>query len=379
MFKCLKQLGKKALPYFAAITIGLASAYCGSESNKTPIINTNSLEDAVAGKFYKTQLKASDHDGDRLEFYKSYGPEWIKINKYTGELTASPAYSKIGPNFSRTGNFDIGIVVSDGKDSASANLVLKVLQNTSGEINTLDYLRRDENIRFVCESPCQDSTGEKVLEAELDESSEGKFNAVKILKQTVSSDTLDSMKPVEYHLLEDSECGNGIYLDYTVDGRYLICDVTQIFPGGYIKIRGNASNHTAIEDNGSVIHEYTHAIFNEKPLPIDDGYKFQESFAFGISNIITHSSGNAPDLESFCDIHYNFDQIIGGYTLAGNLCNTYGFDMQDMGKLFSILGAGTNNSLQNAKCAIDEIVGTNTYNVFNSTGITSIGNYYCGK
>src|SRR3989338_2888435 len=114
-----------------------------------PVINTASLPNGVAGKFYNTTINASDPYSPILAFSLAQSPEGMSIDSNTGEINWSPRYSTIGPKFSQTGNFIVTVQVSDGTKTAEKGLSLVVEDNLNAY--GADFMKTDDgNISVRC-------------------------------------------------------------------------------------------------------------------------------------------------------------------------------------------------------------------------------------
>lgn len=81
--------------------------------NAPPTISGSPAQAVVIGNMYSFIPKASDPDGDTLDFSIENQPQWLNFKFDTGELSGKPALSDVGQYT------NIRISVSDGTDSAS--------------------------------------------------------------------------------------------------------------------------------------------------------------------------------------------------------------------------------------------------------------------
>ncbi|MEM4336940.1 MAG: hypothetical protein QXG86_02965, partial [Candidatus Woesearchaeota archaeon] len=120
-----------------------------------------------------------------------------------------------------------------------------------------------------------------------------------------------------------------------------------------------------IRDQQVEVHEYGHLLFEKKP----DNFAFQESAVKGIAAIITDQSGYIKT-ESLCDRSARDPN----YPLFSDLCQLFGFDIDDFPTFFKLKPT---EDVQYAKCIIDKILETDTYQAFYNASIdVPIG--YCG-
>ncbi len=101
------------------ITITKTSKINVANVNDKPVIQTASLNNATQGQLYAFQITALDIDGDKLTFELIKKPDWLNIDKDTGQMTGTPANSNVGLN-------DLEVKVTDGALSDAKNYTLSV-------------------------------------------------------------------------------------------------------------------------------------------------------------------------------------------------------------------------------------------------------------
>lgn len=405
--KIINKIGKVA----KAMLLGIGLAYitsCGGEgidvkiknnrpmtiqvgspvvTNRSPMITTNSLENAVAGEYYKEEIDVYDEDGDELTVSLVTAPEGMNLKYDTTSagnnyyIEWSPIHSNIGPNYSQTGSFPVEISVTDGKDITTKTLDLLVTENSTA----LNYLRSDENIKYMCKEDCAYS------ENYLYQKVPGIFNIVKIIQATLKSDAPERYKPLNFTLVQNStpedlkrserECIDTF--NYIPIGSNLLC-IPKKSINCYAEGKNCdgftspwASGPDAVEDQILESHEYTELVmFNGKLEGGTGEYNVREGFVTGNSATLTDFAGQWPGFNSFGDSRLsqmcNYNNYKPKICLMKVFWDMYTFDMGDMSDVFKKLGesTGTDTSSQNFKCIFDSAitkkigVQTNTYDAF---------------
>ena len=80
--------------------------------NQAPSISGSPSANVLEGEFYEFLPKATDADGDTLEFSIARKPSWAQFDKASGRLWGTPGADDVG-NFT-----NISIAVTDGQASA---------------------------------------------------------------------------------------------------------------------------------------------------------------------------------------------------------------------------------------------------------------------
>jgi hypothetical protein len=91
----------------------------GADINAPPVIRSDPSEQIVAGKTYSYQIEALDADGDELRYSLLYGPNLMKVDPLTGNVTWVPSEAD-------TGTYRIILRVWDGDDNGTQGFTLRV-------------------------------------------------------------------------------------------------------------------------------------------------------------------------------------------------------------------------------------------------------------
>ena len=84
-----------------------------SQTNNPPVITGKPRTSVVAGETYAFQPKASDPDGNALDFSIDNKPAWAEFDASTGRLSGKPSASDTGVVAG------VRITVSDGKATSA--------------------------------------------------------------------------------------------------------------------------------------------------------------------------------------------------------------------------------------------------------------------
>jgi len=102
---------------------------------------------------FSYQVTASDLDNDILTYYDN--TSLFNINSSTGFINFTPTTDNIG-------NYSINITVSDGTDSASALMILSILNNTAPVIDSIANQTGEENTLFELTVTGSDADGDSL-------------------------------------------------------------------------------------------------------------------------------------------------------------------------------------------------------------------------
>ncbi|WP_405226010.1 SBBP repeat-containing protein [Lentisalinibacter sediminis] len=92
--------------------------------NSPPTISGIMVEEVASGARYSSSVSAADPDGDTLTWTINGNPEWLAIDRVTGEVSGLPTLADIGQYP------DIAITVSDGVSNDTLAFELSVTENT---------------------------------------------------------------------------------------------------------------------------------------------------------------------------------------------------------------------------------------------------------
>ena len=253
------------------------------------------------------------------------------------------------------------------------------------------YTEPGSSFRIVCQQPC--TIDEKIIKAKYS----GAKKAIEDLIQLTGVDVDDSLKPIDIHLNGDAECGSaedmierhgfvtGFSSIRTADWHGYLCLFDVEKPNRILEF--NEENACRIEDQGLLVHEYAHELFNRRSYIYTES--LVKSMSFYVSGQWTgggyylngdwielgYAPENFPKITDACDERLN----LKGENLVYLLCKNHGFQFTDyktmMRRIVQLYESeegeisGILVSEAQFKQIIDEIVGEDTEDTFIEAGI----------
>jgi hypothetical protein len=133
------QHGFVNLPAFS-ITVTAAAPTKPVVADVPPTISGTPIKTITVGSAYSFKPAAADANGDKLTYSIKYMPVWASFSTSTGALTGTATAAEVGTYA------NIGISVSDGKESASLPaFTVTVNQIATGNV-TVDWTPPTENV-----------------------------------------------------------------------------------------------------------------------------------------------------------------------------------------------------------------------------------------
>ncbi len=99
--------------------------------NNAPIINSLENAEVLENTYYSYAVSASDEDGDSLTYsFGDMAPSWLSINRNTGVI------SGVAPSVSSRTNYNVDVVVSDGRGGEDRSSYVITVLNSNEENGT---------------------------------------------------------------------------------------------------------------------------------------------------------------------------------------------------------------------------------------------------
>jgi len=161
----------------------------GGGSNSPPTISGSPQDSVVIGNPYSFEPRASDPDGDALDFTIQNRPSWASFDSGSGELSGMP-------NMGDEGMYaDIRISVSDGSETVSLPAFsVEVMQVATGSA-TLTWAAPTQN---VDSTPLTDLAGYKIYYG----TSPGDYtNEIRIDNPGLTTYVVENLNPDTYYFV----------------------------------------------------------------------------------------------------------------------------------------------------------------------------------
>ncbi len=392
-----------------SLTLGIGCNYPNPNHPKDDIpkkelnITSNPVTIASVNSDYSYQLSSGDKE---IDCFILDGPSWmnIKENKLQG-IPYHIANQETGLDHVEVGcldnelnykeqNFDIEVF--PGKYERNKDLSYDYIQYIDlfhdYDGDGLDD-STDKDVVLLCETGfCPRIYYEKEGESYTQKKREGIKKSLDLLIETIGNDVFDLVeKPVEIHVVGDSICNEFPGPIATSDNNYPICNYfydwvengtsfsgyTNCLDLGYSEVCIDEDRYISpdfVGPNGIEIHEYLHDI-----LLLNS--KIEENFTYPIQYILSNNNG-FKEINSFRDLDKTIDLPEDMYIFMWDLNDKYRFDIDSdlnnngisdiidlFDELFNRYYSGNHTlifpiSNGELKCALDKIIGKNTYYEF---------------